>query len=470
MDKVEKKQANNHKKVVEMSLIHPNAAGIDIGDSIHAVAVPKGRDEQHVKIFGAFTCDLQSIVQWLKYCGIETVAMESTGVYWKNLYCILIQHGFEVYLVNAAHTRNVNGKKSDESDAEWIQRLHSCGLLNSSFLPDDKIETLRSLVRHRRSLSNDSTTSILRMQKSLEMMNLKIHTVISDIMGKTGTAIIEAIIAGERKADRFLLLVDSRIKATHDTIKKSLEGNWRQEHLFLLKQNYTMYQFIQQQIVLCEYEIENVLQQLIAKNQDGLVEQLSVGKTPTGKISKKKKTKNQPVFATRAYLKALHKVDVMEIFGISETVALEILAETGTDLSKFPAPENFVSWLNFCPNRKISGGKLISSKRLKKKPNLAAQAFRMAANSLQFSHHWLGDYFRRMKSKGGQKYAIVATARKLAIIYYRMVRYKEPFTPFDYDEYKDKYRKTKIAGLEKVLEKLKKEQSKRLLNENQTYA
>jgi transposase len=442
-------------KVVEMALVHPNAAGIDIGGTVHAVAVPVGRDVESVRIFGAFTCDLEAIVEWLMKCKIDTVALESTGVYWKNLFNMLVQNGFEVYLVNARHTRNVTGKKTDERDATWIQRLHSCGLLNSSFLPDDKTETLRTMVRHRRNLSNDSSTSILRMQKSLELMNLKIHTVISDLTGKTGTAIVEAIINGERKASNFLPLVDKRIKADSETILKSLEGNWRSEHLFLLKQSYTMYKFIQQQITLCDYEIEGVLQMMMAQKQDGIIEKIPDAMTPTGKVSKKKKTKNQPAFNTREYLKRIHGTDVMEIYGVSETVALEVLGETGTDLSKWATEERYVSWLNLCPNRKISGGKLISSRLLSKKPNLASQAFRMAANSLMSSNNWLGDYFRRMKAKGGHKYAIVATARKIAIIYYRMVRYKQPFTPFDYEAYKEKYRQTKIANLERALKRLK---------------
>jgi len=453
MNKNETKQLNRRQKVVRIPLINQDAAGIDVGDTMHAVAVPKGRDKESVKTFGAFTCDLQLIVQWLKQCNIKTVAMESTGIYWKNLYCVLVQNGFEVYLVNAAHPRNVTGRKTDESDAQWIQRLHSCGLLSSSFLPEDKIETLRSLVRHRRSMTEDSTTYILRMQKALEMMNLKIHTVISDITGKTGTAIVEAIIAGERNPIMFLPLVDSRIKADQETICKSLEGNWRQEHLFLLKQNYTLYQFVQQQIILCEQEIETVLQQIAAMQQEGIIEVLPPATTDSAKPSKKKKTKNQPVFNTKAYLSLIHKIDVTQIFGISETSALEILAETGTNLSKFATENHFVSWLNLCPNNKISGGKLLSSNRLKKKPNAAAQAFRMSANSLKLSQH--GDYFRRMRSKGGHKYAIVATARKLAIIYYRMVRFKQPFKPFDFDTYKEKYRTTKIARLEKALLKLK---------------
>ena len=221
MDKV--KKATAKQKMVEMPLVHPNAGAVDIGDRMHAVAVPPGRDEVSCRIFDSFTCDLNSIVEWFKECGVDTVAMESTGVYWKNLFALLIQNGFEVYLVNAKHTRNITGRKDDESDAQWIQRLHSCGLLRSSFLPDDKIETLRTLVRHRRNLTQDSTTCILRMQKSLELMNIKIHTVISDLMGKTGRMIVEAIVAGERKPEKFLPLVDSRIQANEQTILKSLE-------------------------------------------------------------------------------------------------------------------------------------------------------------------------------------------------------------------------------------------------------
>ncbi|WP_026632867.1 IS110 family transposase, partial [Dyadobacter alkalitolerans] len=386
---------------------------------------------------------------------VETVALESTGVYWKNLFNMLVQNGFEVCLVNARHTRNVTGKKTDESDAAWIQRLHSCGLLNSSFLPDDQTETLRTIVRHRRNLTKDSSTCINRMQKSLELMNLKIHTVLNDITGKTGKAIVEAIISGERNAVNFLPLIDKRVKASSDTICKSLQGNWRAEHLFLLKQSYTMYKFIQEQIALCDGEIEGALQLMVAQKHDGIIEKLSVTASSSVNVSKKKTNKSHPAFNTREYLKTIHGTDVIEIYGISSTVALEVLGETGTDLSKWATEEKFVSWLNLCPNRKVSGGKLISSKLLSKKANLASQAFRMSANSLLSSNNWLGDYFRRMRAKGGHKYAIVATARKIAIIYYRMVRYKQAFTPFDYEEYKEKYRQTKIANLERALKRLK---------------
>lgn len=454
MNKERKKSET--KNVVEMPLINSNAAGIDVGDTLFAVAVPAGRDVECVKQFGAFTCDLKSISAWLRQCRIETVAMESTSVYWKPLFSVLVRDGFEVFLVNARHTKNVTGRKTDESDAMWIQKLHSCGLLSSCFLPDEQTETLRTLVRFRKSLTQDSTRYILRMQKSLELMNIKVHTVISDITGKTGTAIIEAIIAGERNPEKFLPFIDSRIKADESTLLKSLEGHWRKEHLATLKLCYEMYKILQQKISECEKEIEETLQEYLVAKNEGVIEPMdNIEKKSTGKKAKKKKNKNHPFFNTGAYLEKIHQVDVLDIYGLSETSALEILGETGTDLSKWDTEDRFVSWLNLCPNNKKSGGKLISSTRLKKKPNLASQAFRAAANAVSRSNHWLGDYFRRMKAKGGNKYAIVATARKLAIIYYKMVRHKQKFNPMDLNLYQEKYKAAKIAYLERKLAQLK---------------
>jgi len=438
-------------KELSIQIINQNAAGIDVGDMLLSVAVPPGRDEVCIKEFGAFTEDLHAIAQWLRQCSIETIAMECTGVYWKNIYTVLIQYGFEVCLVNARHTRNVSGRKTDEKDAQWIQRLHACGLLNSCFLPDDLIQTVRTLVRQRRSLTQDSTRCILRLQKALEMMNIKLHAVISNITGKTGTAIIKAIIAGERKPENFLPLVRKGIKADKETLLKSLQANWRSEQLFLLEQSYRIYLFTQEEIKHCEKQIELALQNLAAATNDGIIEQINLT------AAAKRTTKNKLSFNTKAYLHKIHGIDVTAIYGISEIAAMEILAETGTDLSKWQTENHFVSWLNLCPNNKISGGKLISSQMLKKKPNAASQAFRFAANGLQRSDHWLGDYFRRMKAKGGNKYAIVAASRKLAIIYYKMVRYKQPFQPFDNDEYKQKFQRAKIAYLERALARLKSE-------------
>jgi|tagenome__1003787_1003787.scaffolds.fasta_scaffold20813923_1 transposase len=461
MNKTVKKQS---KGTVAMPLINPDAAGIDVGDTLLSVAVPEGRDEQRCRNFGTFTRDLQAVAQWLHQCNITTVAMESTGVYWKPLFSVLIQSGFAVYLVNAKHTKNVTGRKSDESDAMWIQRLHSCGLLTSCFLPDDATETLRTLVRLRRTLQEDSTRYILRMQKALELMNVKIHTVINDITGKTGKAIVESIVAGKTQPADFIPLIDSRIKASKETILQSLEGNWRQEHLYSLKLCYEMYTTMQHKMMELEEQIEQVLQRYSSTvHQQEQVPAEAVATTAATDSSKgknkraKRKTKNQAVFDIQAYLLHIHGVDVTAIYGLSATSALEILAETGVDLSKWEKPDHFVSWLNLCPNNKISGGKLISSTRLKKKPNRAAQAFRAAANSLRRSDHWLGDFFRRMRAKAGSKYAIVATARKLAIIYYQMVRYKQPFQPLNLEVYRNKNREAKIAWHKRKLQQLERE-------------
>ncbi len=459
MSKEEKNAASAKKQaeVLALSVVNPNAAGIDVSATMHMVAVRPGADEESVKEFGAFTEDLYAIAEWLKRCEVNTVAMESTGIYWKQLYLVLVEQGFEVALVNAKQIKNVSGRKTDVSDAQWIQKLHSCGLLQSSFLPDDATESLRSLVRHRKRLVEDSSKYVLRMQKAMELMNIKLPEVINDIVGKTGKAIVEAILSGEREAENFLQYVDNRIKADRRTIVKSLKGNWRREHLFLLKENYEMYQFIQQRIERCDQELEMYLQQQEAGNNEGegttKVEPLEG--EGVKKKKKKRKEKNEPNFNVREYLKRIHGVDVMKIYGIGANTALEVLAETGTDLSKWENEDKFVSWLNLCPNNKISGGKLISSTLLKKRAGGATKAFRAAANGLQRSDHWLGDYFRRKKAKGGNKYAIVATARKLAIIYYKMVRYKEDFKPVDTELYRKKYNEDKIKWLEKQLAKLK---------------
>jgi transposase len=455
---MKKKTSKEAKKsgFIPMAVVNPHAAGIDVGDTLHAVAVPNDRDEQPVRTFGTMSADLELIVRWLIKCGIVTIAMESTGVYWKPLFNYLIRHGFEVYLVNARHVRNVTGRKTDQSDAQWLQQLHSCGLLKSSYLPDNEQESLRTLVRYRRTLTEESSRFVLRMQKALELMNIKLHTVISDLTGKTGIAIVEAIIAGERNAANFLSLIDGRIKADHQVILKSLEGNWRQEQLFTLEENYRCYQFFQERIAKCDRSIEAQLQQYTAIQNDGEIP-LTKTNGESEQAPVKKKNKKAPKFDTRSFLTSILGVDVMAIYGLSEVSALEILAETGTDMSKWNNEKHFVSWLNLCPNNKISGGKLISSRLPRKKANAASQAFRFAANSLQRSNHWLGDYFRRMKAKGGNKYAIVATANKLATIYYKMVRNQVSFNPLDLQQYQEKRQQAKIAYLEKKLKQLKKE-------------
>lgn len=453
-----KSRKSGGQSFVPMEVVNPNAAGIDVGDTIHAVAVPPGRGDPSVLTFGTMNCDLKLIVEWLDKCGVDTVALESTGVYWKALFSYLTQNGFEVYLVNARHVRNVTGKKNDQSDAEWLQQLHSCGLLKSSYLPEVQQDALRSIVRYRRTLTQDSSRCVLRMQKALELMNIKIHTVISDIVGKTGTAIVKAIIDGERNAVNFLPFIDGRIKADHQAIVNSLEGNWRDEHLFMLEDNYKCYQFYLERISACDRVIEDQLQSYSANQNDGEIIEI-VKPQPKPKVRAKKINRNTPLFDVRKFLKGIHGVDVLNIYGISDIGALEILAETGTDMSKWKNEKHFVSWLNLCPNNKISGGKLISSMLMKKKPNQASQAFRMAANAVQRSNNWIGDFFRRMKAKGGNRYAIVATANKIATIYYKMVSGKQEFNPLDLQQYQEKRKSAKIAYLERKLMQLRSEVS-----------
>jgi transposase len=449
------KEAKPSQDIVGMPLVHARAAGIDVGDTLHSVAIPEGIFAERVKTFGTMTCDLEAIAGWLLQAKITTVALESTGVYWKPLFSLLNKKGLQVYLVNSRQTKNVSGRKTDEGDAMWIQKLHSCGLLQSSYLPDDEQEALRTLVRYRHTLVQDCSRFKNRMQKSLELMNIKFHTLFADISGKTSIGFIEAILAGERKPENFLPLVDSRIKASKEEILKSIEGNWRSEHLFTLAQSYEMSKIFQQKITACDVAIEERLQCYQAFANDGECDAAIKSNMVIKKELKKRKQRGAPVFDVRSYLKRIYKVDVLSIYGLSEMGGLEILAETGADLSKWPTENHFKSWLNLCPNNKLSGGKLISSKLLKKKPNAASQAFRIAANTVQRSNHWLGDYFRRMKSKGGNKFAIVATANKIAKIFYKMVTEQKDFMPVDLEAYQQKYKQAKIAFYEKKLQQLR---------------
>lgn len=449
-------KGRKRRSTANLPLVHRNAAGIDVGDTIHAVAVPEGRDDKSVRSFGAMTCDLQEIIEWLSECKIDTVAMESTGIYWKPLFTMLIAHGFEVYLVNSRQIRNVSGRKNDEDDAVWIQKLHSFGLLKSSYLPGDEQEALRTLVRYRRTLTSDCNRFVLRMQKTLELMNIKIHTVIRDITGKTGMAIVEAIINGERNPEKFLQYVDKGIKADDTTILNSLEGNWRSEQLFILAECCNSYKYYRERISVCDTEIENQLRTY----QEACHPKIEIN---LNERSKKQATKNKPKFNTSSYLKAIYGVDIMAIYGISDILALEILSETGTDMDKWATAKHFVSWLNLCPNNKISGGKMISSMLMKKKPNVASQAFRNAANAVQRSDNWLGDYFRRMKAKGGNKYAAVATANKLATVFYKMVSNSQEFNPVELIKYQERYKLAKINYLERKLGALRGELAKNLL-------
>jgi len=433
------------KRISSLAVLNPTAAGIDVSDKEMMVALPISKVHIETKCFGSFTRDLYLLRDYLQANGITTVAMESTGVYWVPLFLLLQESEIEVILVNAKHVKNVTGRKEDESDAEWIQKLHSCGLLQASFQPDNMTRTLRSLVRHRKNLVRTSASYLNRIQKALELMNIKIHTVISDIDGKTGTRIVEAILEGERDPEILSDLADSRIKASREEIIKSLEGYWTKEHLFELKQCYQIYKVHREMIVECDNEIQTQLIEQIAANHEGEIPDVTVKRKSSGK-------KGVNFNATEQITKLLG-VNITEVFGISELSGLTILSETGLNMSAWKTEHHFTSWLGLAPNNKISGGKIISSKVNKKKHH-AGQAFRIAANSLYNNKSPLGDYYRRIKSRAGAGKAVVATARKLAIIYYKMVSEKEAFNPSALENYQRQYKELKIKQLKKRLANL----------------
>src|SRR5665811_306454 len=445
MDKIKTKN-EVVKRISQLMVINPSVAGIDVSDREMMVAWPTGPDQLEVRPFGCFTSDLHSIARALLGSGVTSVAMESTGVYWVPLFLLLQEYGLEVCLVNARHVKNVTGRKDDEGDAEWIQKLHSCDLLSASFQPDAMTRTLRGMVRHRKSLVGTSSTYINRMQKALELMNIKLHTVISDIDGKTGLLIIEAILAGERDAGVLADLRDGRIKAGREEIVRSLEGHWTTEHLFELRQCHHLYRTHREMIDECDREIEKQLMEQIASKNDGVLPDIP-------KVKRKVSGKHKVPFELTALLREILGVDVTEVFGISELSALSILSEVGTDMSKWKSERHFTSWLGLAPNTRISGGKVISS-RIMKKRHHAGQAFRMAANGLYNSKSPLGDFYRRLRARSGAGKAVVATARKLAIIFYKMVGNQEAFNPKALADYQEKYRQKKINQLKKKLELL----------------
>lgn len=443
-----KKKKGQVRNISQIAVINHFAAGIDVSDTEMMVAYPIDSKQLVVQSFGCYTCDLHLIVQTLKEHGINSVAMESTGVYWVSLFLMLQEQGFEVCLVNAKHVKNVTGRKDDESDAEWIRKLHSCGLLHASFQPDGMTRTLRCIMRHRKNLVQDSSSLLNRMQKAMELMNIKLHTVLSDIDGKSGLSMIEAILKGKRDPEYLADLRDKRVKASREEIIKSLEGHWTKEHLFELGQCYKLYLNLKGMIYECDIEIEKQLLEQIASKNDGVIPELS-----RTEIQRKPSRKNALPFNATVYLKTIMGVNVTEIFGINELSALTVLAEVGSDLSKWKTAHHYTSWLGLAPNTKISGNKIISSRIMKKK-HYAGQAFRMAALSANNNKGPLGEFYRRIRAKAGPSKAIVATARKLAIIWYNMLTKKEAYDPKALELYQEKYKEKKINQLKKKLQLL----------------
>jgi len=410
-----RKQKNNKKKIGTPVLhcLNGNAAGVDVGATEIYIAVPPDRDLQPVRRFSTFTEDLHAAATWLKGCKIETVAMESTGVYWIPFFQILEAQGFTVFLVNARHVKNVPGRKSDVSDCQWLQYLHSVGLLRGSFRPEQAVCTVRSILRHRDSLVQMASSHVQHLQKALDQMNLQLHHVISDITGLTGIRIIEAILAGERNPHTLAALRDRRVKATKDTIAKSLVGDYRREHLFTLGQSLAAFRHYQELIRACDSEIEQYLEAFESKVDPP---EASVPKSK----DEQEPSAGEPCFELGSHLHRIFGVDLTQVPGINVLTTQTLLAEIGPDLSCFASAPAFTSWLGLCPDNRVSGGKVLSVKTRKVK-NRAATALRMAAQSLHRSQSYLGHFYRRMRAKLGAPKAITATAHKLARIIYHML-------------------------------------------------
>jgi transposase len=437
------------KRIERFVVINPDAAGIDIGDTEISVAVGPEKCEENVRTYGTFTCDLLEIAAFLNENSIRQVAMEATGVYWIQLYLLLEREGFKVTLANARYIKNVSGRKDDENDAMWIQRLHSCGLIGGSFQPDWPTRQLRDLVRQRKRIVADQSKCVNRMIKALELMNIKVQTVISDIDGKTGKAIIKAILAGERDAAKLADLADRRIKASRETLIKSLQADWNTLQLFILKQQHDLYDFLTAQIREIDLQIEEQLKVVIASRNQGEFPEIDLDQ-------KRKRTtrKNTIPFNATAYLTALLGVDVTQITGINELTALAFVSEVGADMSKWPSAKHLRSWLNIAPTTEKTGGK-IKSERVKKRFHPAGQALRVAAVGVRNTNTPLGHIYRRQLVKGGPSKAILSVADKMATSFFHMVKYQLPYQPQTLLQNQEQRRINEIKRLEKRLQKLK---------------
>ena len=421
----------------DLPLLNPNAAGIDVGAREHYVAVPADRDPQLVRCFGAFTQELHRLAQWLVQCGIKTVAMESTGVYWIPLYQMLESYGLAVKLVNARHVKHVPGRKTDVQDCQWLQQLESFGLLSGSFRPEAKICVLRSYMRQREMLIRDGSRYIQQMQKALTQMNLKLQHVISDLSGQTGLRIVRAIVAGERDRLKLAALKDRRVKSDVATIAQALEGDYRAEHLFALKQGLELYDYYQQKIADCDAEIRKEMQTLETRGSASTV------------LKRKARSRHATGFDSQAEVYRVLGVDLTNIDGVNESTAQLIVSELGLDIcQKWPTEAQFTSWLGLCPNNEISGGKVLK-RGTRKVVNRVANALRMCAQSLLKSKSALGAYARRMRSRKDMPVAITAIAHKLARLIYRTLKYGQEYVDAGCELYEAKYKATMVKSLQR---------------------
>lgn len=432
-----------------LEIVNRNVAGIDVGNESHFVAVPPGRDPQPVQEFGSWTADLARMADWLKACGIETVVMQSTGVYWIALYDVLEARGFTLCLANARHTKNLPGRKSDVQESQWLLKLHTYGLLRNSFRPPDQIRAVRSLWRLRDRHVKEAARAVQHMQKSMVTMNIQLSNAISDITGATGQAIIRAILAGERNPGKLAKLRDRRVKATAEEVARSLEGNWREDMLFELRQAVDAYDFIQKQMVECDQRLQALMAELPAREVEAAV----VAAEAAGKPARKKKrsggkNKNVPPFDLQAELERVCGVDLTSIDGIDIMTAQTVVAELGTDFSRWKDEAHFSSWLGLSPSRDISGGKVLKQGTLKVK-NRVATALRTAANTLLRSDSYLGARFRSLRTRRGAPKAIKAMARYLACLIYRMFTHGQAWVDRGAQEFENQRAQRELLALQR---------------------
>ena len=433
------RQFSERDAVESLNVLHVNACGIDIGSASHWVSVPPERDTQAVREFGCYTPDLMAMAAWLRHCHIETVAMESTGVYWIPVFQVLEAHGFEVLLVNAHHVKSVPGRKSDVLDCQWLRQLHSYGLLAGSFRPADEICVLRSYIRQRDTLIADAARHVQRMQKALTQMNLHLHQVLSDLTGMSGLKILKAIVGGERDPYKLAALKHERVRRSEAEIAAALSGNYRAEHMFVLAQELALYENYQQQIAACDAQIEGYLNQLPTQLPPEQMEE---------PVAPRQRPQNQPSFDLKHHLYRISGVDFTEINGMGVLTVQTILSEVGLDPTRFPTAKQFASWLGLSPGTNISGGKRKSSKT-RHISSRAANAFRLAAMAAGKSDSALGASFRRLKARLGSPKAITATAHKLARIFYQMWTTRQSYHDVGAGYYEQQFQQRKLKQLRK---------------------
>jgi len=435
------------KKKVSMEIINPYAAGIDVGSRSHFVATGQGKDD--VREFGVYNEDLQAIVEWLKAREVKTVAMESTGTYWQSLFAAVQNAGFQVILCNGKFTKNIKGRKTDVQDCQWIQKLHTIGLLSGSFLPDEATEQLRTYCRHRANFLDQAADTTRKMQKYLRLLNLRLDIVVKDITGLTGLKIIESICKGETNPAKLASLRNGNCKRSEEEIAKALQTNGRKDYLFALKHEYKMYQQIQSAIKDCDIEIEKMLNEQINGNDDK--RQHLIEKKVHKRINKNTPKNIDINLLSYQYFEG---VDLLAIEGVSHSTVLGIMSEVGLEgLKKFETAKQFASWLRLVPNNKISGGKVLSHK-VPKGSNRLKIALRNAANAIgNLKDTPLSNFFKRINFRKGRVSAISATARKLAVIIWNMIIKKQPYNNDHGYEFLDQKRKRKVQEMKKLIHK-----------------